>query len=136
VSTRHPVARALPQPCRAPRVLITQPHGLYINHIVRRDYSSLGRTGSTTATLCTVTTHLSTAAALPQLCRATGCITRLIVDYFTYVVRPGASAPRAARRRLFHLCHVSCTGLTLTTHRSVALALLRLCRASGRAVSP
>jgi hypothetical protein len=28
---------------------------------------------------------------------------RLIVDYFAYAARPGASARRAARRRLLHL---------------------------------
>jgi hypothetical protein len=32
---------------------------------------------------------------------------RLVVDYFTYAVRPGASARRAARRRLLRLHHAS-----------------------------
>jgi hypothetical protein len=46
-STHHPAARALPQPCRAPRLLVTRVHGLYINLFVRREYSSPGRSGST-----------------------------------------------------------------------------------------
>jgi hypothetical protein len=35
-----PAARALCQPRRAPRVLVSQPQRLYINLAVRRDYSS------------------------------------------------------------------------------------------------
>jgi hypothetical protein len=38
-------------------------------------------------------------------------VPRLVVDYFTYAARPGASARRAARRRLLRLRHVSgCLG--------------------------
>jgi hypothetical protein len=36
--TRHSPARALRQPCRAPRLLVTQTHGLYVNLVVHRDY--------------------------------------------------------------------------------------------------
>jgi hypothetical protein len=205
------------------------PHQLYINFVVRRDYSSPGRTGSTSTTPCAATTRLPVAQALPQpchapsrrsisrrsvalalavrlvtasrgattrrpdctgsialmpcirtrrlaarllvgrshwlsscvrslrlaarllvvqiastllrLCRASGClgtsrgsssttsptprvrvprhvarlVTRLVVDYFDYAVRPGASARRAAhhatRRRLLHLrCASGCLG--------------------------
>jgi hypothetical protein len=64
-TTRHPAARALRQPCRAPRVLISRPQRLYINYTVRRhdvvfwaydnfDYSSrlvnLSRTAPATST--------------------------------------------------------------------------------------
>jgi hypothetical protein len=34
-------------------------------------------------------------------------VTRLVVDYFAYAARPGASACRAARRRLLRLCRAS-----------------------------
>jgi hypothetical protein len=38
-------------------------------------------------------------------------VARLVVDYFTYAARPGASARRAARRRLLRLRHTSdCLG--------------------------
>jgi hypothetical protein len=35
-TTRHPAARALRQPCRAPRVLVSQQQRLYIDYAVRR----------------------------------------------------------------------------------------------------
>jgi hypothetical protein len=48
-------------PCAAPRhrlvaapthcrLLVARPHGLYVNLVVRREYSSLGRSGSTSTT--------------------------------------------------------------------------------------
>jgi hypothetical protein len=46
-STHRLAARALPQPCRAPRLLVTRVHGIYVNFVVRREYSSPGRSGST-----------------------------------------------------------------------------------------
>jgi hypothetical protein len=45
-----PVARALRQPRRAPRVLVSRPQRLYVNLAVRREYSSIGRSGSTSTT--------------------------------------------------------------------------------------
>jgi hypothetical protein len=59
VTTRHPAARALPQPCCVPRLLVTQPHGLYLNRAVHRDYSSSGCTGSTAPMACIRTRHLA-----------------------------------------------------------------------------
>jgi hypothetical protein len=50
--------------------------------------------------------------------KISGCDSRIIVDYFAFVARPGASAPRAARRRLLCLAQA---------HRR----LLRIRRASG-----
>jgi hypothetical protein len=35
-TTRHPVARALRQPCCAPRVLVSRPQRLYMDYAVRR----------------------------------------------------------------------------------------------------
>jgi hypothetical protein len=35
-TTCHPAARALRQPCRAPRVLVSRPQRLYIDYAVRR----------------------------------------------------------------------------------------------------
>jgi hypothetical protein len=120
------------------------------------NYLPLGRTGSTSITLCAVTTHLSTAPALHQqrrapprhrlaaalallhLCRATGhlgssrgsssttslmpCdrvprhVARLVVDFFAYVARPDSSTCRAARH---------------TARRATRCQLLRLRCASG-----
>jgi hypothetical protein len=69
-STCCSVALALLQLRHAPRLLVTRPHGLYLNLAMRRDYSSPGCIGSTPTTSCTVTTHLPTASALHQLCCA------------------------------------------------------------------
>jgi hypothetical protein len=46
---------------------IIWPHELYINLAVRCDYSSPGRTGSTSTSLCTASTRLPAAAALHRL---------------------------------------------------------------------
>jgi hypothetical protein len=53
----------------APRLLVIQPHELYINHVVRCDYSSPGRTGFTSASPCAASTRLPVAAALHRLRR-------------------------------------------------------------------
>jgi hypothetical protein len=72
-STQIMAALALLQPCRAPRVLVTRSHGLYLNCAVRRDYSSPGRTGSTSTTSCAADTRLPVTRALPQPCHAPSC---------------------------------------------------------------
>jgi hypothetical protein len=72
-TTRHPVAQALPQPRRAPRVLVSRPQRLYINYTVLRDYSSPGHTGSTLTTPCAATTCLPVARTLPQPCHTLLC---------------------------------------------------------------
>jgi hypothetical protein len=46
------VVLALHQLHRALRLLVTRPHGLYVNLAVRRGYSSLGRTGSMSTLPC------------------------------------------------------------------------------------
>jgi hypothetical protein len=86
---------------RASRLLVTRPHGLYLNLAVCRDYSSPGRTCSTSST--------------PHV-RVFRHVVRLVVDYFAYTVRLGASARCAARRRLLRFvqaCH-----LLLRPHRA------------------
>jgi hypothetical protein len=75
MTTSHPSAAALPQPCHAPRLLVTRSHRLYFKLTVRREYSSPGRFGL----------------------------------YINRVARLGASAPRAACRRLLRLHHASRT---------------------------
>jgi hypothetical protein len=85
VTTRLLVAPALPHQHHALRLLLSRSHRLYINNTVRRDYSSPGRTsststtswhsdyssfvrfGSTSTTSCAVTTRLLVALALLQL---------------------------------------------------------------------
>jgi hypothetical protein len=69
-----PVALALLQQRRAPRLLISRSHRLYITFVAHRDYSSPGRTGSTSTSPCTASTCLPAAAALPRLHRTIGCI--------------------------------------------------------------
>jgi hypothetical protein len=52
-----------------PRDIISWLHRLYLNLVERRDYSSLGRTGSTSTLPCTASTRLSAAVALHRLRR-------------------------------------------------------------------
>jgi hypothetical protein len=64
----------------------------------------------------------------------TRLVAPLVVEYFTYATRPGASAHRAARhaahRRLLRLHHASGC-LSTSRGSSRCCRLLRLCRASG-----
>jgi hypothetical protein len=61
----------------------------------------------------------SSSTTSPKLCVwVSQHVTRLVVDFFAYAARPGASARRAARRRLLRLAQVR-------------RRLLRLRRASG-----
>jgi hypothetical protein len=66
---RLPVAQALPPHRRAPRLLVIRPHGFYLSTAVRRDYSSPGRTGSTSTSPCAASTRFPAAAALHRLRR-------------------------------------------------------------------
>jgi hypothetical protein len=74
VTTHHPTALVLPQPCCAPRVPVSRSQRFYIDYAVRREYSSLGRTGSTSATPCAASTRLSVASTLHQQHRTSGCL--------------------------------------------------------------
>jgi hypothetical protein len=58
---------------------------------------------------------LSTTSPTPRD-RVPRHVARLVVDYFAYAARPGASARRAARRRLIHLRRV--TGCLSTSRDS------------------
>jgi hypothetical protein len=76
-TTRLPIASAIHHLHRAPRLIVTQSHWLYVN-LERAPRVLVSRTQ------------------------------RL---YVNYAARPGASAPRATRRRLFRLRHASrCLG--------------------------
>jgi hypothetical protein len=51
-------------------------------------------------------------------------VVRLVVDYFASAARPGASARRAACRRLLRLCHASgCFGTSRSTSSGLSLRL-------------
>jgi hypothetical protein len=103
-----PTAAALHQLRHAPRLVTSRLHRLCINYVVRLKYSSPGCSGSTSLTpRVRVPRHLARLVAW--------LVTRLVVDYFTYVVRPVASAHRAARRRPhavspLNFSSVGCTG--------------------------
>jgi hypothetical protein len=92
------VALALLQPRHAPQLLVSRQHRLYIDYVVCREYSSPGCSGSAST---------MSRVRVPRL------LARFGVDYFTYVVRPGASAPHAARRRL----HLTARLLVAWPHR-------------------
>jgi hypothetical protein len=90
---------------------ILRPHWLYSSHAVCRDYLPRVSTGSTSPT--------------PRV-RVPRHVARLVVDYFAYAVRPGASAPRtthraarrAAHRRLLRLRRASrCLGTSRGSSR-------------------
>jgi hypothetical protein len=105
-----------------------RPHGLYVNLAMRRDYLSPGCTGSTSPTPCTATTHLPVVPALYQQCRAP----RLLISrshWLDYVVRRKYTSPGCSNS-------TSAMSYVASTCLPVAQALLRLCRASGHAISP
>jgi hypothetical protein len=117
-----PAARALRQPCRTPRLLVTRPHMLYVNLVVHREYSSslsrLQQSTSTTSPPPRVRVPRHVARLVMRLVAPFvvdySASPRLVVDYST--VCPGASARRAARH-----------AARCAAHRR----LLRLHRASG-----
>jgi hypothetical protein len=83
VTTCRSATSALRQPCGAPRVLASRLQQLYINYVVRREYSSPGCIGSTSTT---------PSVWVPRL------LARLVIDYFAHAARPDASTHHAARR--------------------------------------
>jgi hypothetical protein len=114
-------ARALPQPCRAPRLLVTRPHMLYVNLIMHREYSSpLSRLQQSTSTTPRVRVPRHVTRPVTQL------VAPLVVDYFASATRPGASARRAAR----HAAHRTTRSRQLRLGQA-RRRLLRLRRASG-----
>jgi hypothetical protein len=63
-------------------------------------------------------------------------VTRLVVDYFDYAARPGASARYAARRRLLHVRWASgCLGTSHDTSRGSSLTTSP-CAGSSSTISP
>jgi hypothetical protein len=76
------------QDVRKYNCIIKRPHWPYINFVVRRDYSSLGRTGSTSTLPCAATTRHPAARALRQPCHASRVlISRPQQLYIDYAVR-------------------------------------------------
>jgi hypothetical protein len=70
-------------PCAATTRL--RPHALYVDLVVRREYSSPGHSGSTSTSPCIATTRHPAARALRQPCRAPRVLVsrpqRLYIDY-------------------------------------------------------
>jgi hypothetical protein len=78
---------------------VSRSHWLYFSYAVHCDYSSPGCSGSTSTMSC-------------------DRVARLVVDYFAYAARPGASARRTARRRLLRIRRVSrCLGMSRGSSR-------------------
>jgi hypothetical protein len=73
------------QDVRKYNCIIKRPHWPYINFVVRRDYSSPGRTGSTSTLSCAATTRHPTAQVLRQPQRAPRVLVsrpqQLYIDY-------------------------------------------------------
>jgi hypothetical protein len=133
VTTRHPAARALCQPRRTPRVLVSWSQRLYLNYTARPGASAHRAARRRLLRLrrasgCLGSSRGPSLTASPTLCvRVPRLVARLIVDYFAHVARPGASARRAAHRRLLCLhCASGCLGSCAARRR-----LLRLHRAFG-----
>jgi hypothetical protein len=68
-STRLPAIAALHQLRRAPRLLVTPPHRLYVNLTVRCEYSSSSRSGSTSTMSYAATTSFLGVRLLRLLSR-------------------------------------------------------------------
>jgi hypothetical protein len=80
-------------PCAATTRL--RPHALYVNLVVRREYSSsLSRLQRSTSPTPRIPVPRHVARLVTRL------VAPLVVDYFAYVTRPGASARRAPITRL------------------------------------
>jgi hypothetical protein len=81
-----------------PRVLVSRLQRLYVNLAVRREYSSPGCSGSTSTTpRVRVPWHaarLVTRLVAPLVVDYSAS-RRLVIDYFAFAARPGASARRA-----------------------------------------
>jgi uncharacterized membrane protein YgcG len=106
---------------------------LYVNPVVHREYSSsLSRLQRSTSTTPRVRVPRHVTRLVTRL------VAPLVVDYFAFAARPGASARRAAclrqlrltqaRRRLLRLAHARRRQLRLA---QACRRLLRLRRASG-----
>jgi hypothetical protein len=115
-TTRLPAASTLHQPHRtsgasAPRagLLSTTSPTLHVRvprHVARLIVDNFASRGSSLNTLRT-----------PRV-RVPRHVARLVVDYFAYAARPGASARRAAHRRLLRVHHASgCLGTSHGTSR-------------------
>jgi hypothetical protein len=106
--------------------------GLCLMHtedVCKCGYVVFSRTGSTSTLLCTVTARHPTARALPQPRRAPRLlVSRLQRLYFNYAAHLGASARRAARRRLLR----PRARPGATTRRAARRRLLRLAQACRR----
>jgi predicted DNA-binding transcriptional regulator AlpA len=116
-TTRHPVAQALRQPRRAPRVLVSRPQRLYFNYAARLGASACRVAHRRLLRLHRVSGCLGTSRGSSSTTQPTRRglmlrhIAQLIVDYFAYAARPGASACRAAHSRLLLLhCASQCVG--------------------------
>jgi hypothetical protein len=94
----------------------------YFDYVMRHDYSSPGRTGSISTTLCVATTHLLVAPALLQPCRAPWLlVSRSHRLYFNHVVCRDYSSPDRTGS-------TSTTSCVATTRLLTAYALPQLCR--------
>jgi hypothetical protein len=88
------------QLCRAPQLLVTRSHRLYLNLVVRREYLFPGRSGSTSTTPCSATTHLPVTRVLHQLHRAPRLlVSRLHGLYLNLVIRCCAARLFVGRTR-------------------------------------
>jgi hypothetical protein len=130
------VTSALHRLRRAPRLLVSRLHRLYTNYAVHRDYLSHGRIGSTSTTSCAATTHLPVARVLHQLrCASRLLVSRLQGLYLNLVMRRLATRLLVGRLHCLSPCVRSLRLAARLLVVRIAPALLRLCRASGRAVS-
>jgi hypothetical protein len=103
--------------------IVERHHQLCYDYAVRRDYSSPGHTSSTSTTLCAATTRRpdSTGSTAPMLCIQTRCLDARLLVGRSHWLSPCTRSLRPAARLLVV---------------RIAPALLCLCYASGRAVSP
>jgi hypothetical protein len=122
--------------CTRVRLRCRRTQRLFVNYSVCREYLSLGRTDSTSTTLCAATTHLPVAWVLRELHRAPRLlVSRLHGLYLNLVMRRRAARPLIGQSHWLSPCprslHLAAPLLVVR----IAPALLRLCRAFRRAVS-
>jgi hypothetical protein len=130
------------QPCRVTRLPCLHPHWLHLNIAVRRNYSSPGRTGSTSTSLCVASTRLPVAAALHQLRRAP----RILVSGRTCSTStlPCAATTRhpVAPAAAIYLDSATCLGASArraarhAARHTARRRLLRIAKGSSSTTSP
>jgi hypothetical protein len=119
MTTSPPAAAALPQLCRALRLLITWPHRLYLDCVSQRDYSSSGLH----RLYCTYAVHSDAPSRRSISPRSVGCTGSRRASGHC-VLRRDYSSSGLHRLYCGYVVHPDAPSRRSTSRQSVALALV------------